>query len=142
MSRICHETGQDVYNPFYFVTAVLRDKENNRYAFSNLEVSVSAETVKRVKLNALPDSPEQMEEDIFFRIQKAGGTEGGFTGAVQLCWGYVKDESARYVSQELANSKLPKSARDLLANPDWLEVVDGDFSRAAWAKNVYAKLRR
>jgi len=141
MSRVCHETGQNIYNPFYVMSAVLRDKENNRLAFSNLEVSLCDETANRLPLTDLPDSPEQMEEDVFYQIEQAGGTEGGLTGAVQLCWGYGKNGNPRYVSRKLATSKLPRSARDLLANPEWVELVDGDYKLAEWANELYAKLK-
>ncbi len=139
MSRVCHETGDYIQNPFYVMNAVLRG-EKGRLAVSNLEVSLCAETARRLPLNDLPNSPQQMEENIFYAIEQARGTE--LMGAVQLCWGYSKNGNTQYVSRELTNSKLPKSARDLLTNPGWVELVDGKYKAAKWAETLHRKLQK
>lgn len=141
MSRVCHETEDYIQNPFYVMNAVLRGKKG-RLAVSNLEVSLCAETTRRLSLKDLPTSPQQMEEDIFYAIEQAEGTEGGFTGAVQLCGGYDKNGNIRYVSRDLASSKLPTSARDLLTHPEWVELVDGKYKAAKWAETLYRKLQK
>ncbi len=129
MSRYCHETGQGIKNPFYFISAVCRvDKESGRLLFSDLELSLSREIIDMIPLNTLLYSHSEIEEDFFYILEKVIGEEGGFTGLVQTSFGHEKDPNFKYyLSRELANSKLPKSARDLLNNPSWLELIDGEY---------------
>ena len=76
MSRVCHETGQGIKNPFYFISAVCRDKESGKLLFSDLELSLSESIVNIIPLNDLLYSHSEIEEDFFYIIEKAI-SEGG-----------------------------------------------------------------
>ena len=54
MSRVCHECGYNVENPFYSASAVLRDTANNRLAFSDLEVNLCYSDFERVRTDLHP----------------------------------------------------------------------------------------
>jgi len=49
MSRVCHETGRNVENPYHVMSAVIRDPESGKVAYSNLEVSLCDATFKKVE---------------------------------------------------------------------------------------------
>lgn len=140
MSLLCHETRIGVHNPFYFVSAVLKDKENKRAAFSNLELCLSKETAKRISLNSLSTSIDEIEENIFYAIEMASGTEGGSSGNVQLSYGNIKTGEYKYAPRYLIISNFPNVAKDLLNKPDWIELIDGNYRKAEWAEEFYKKL--
>ncbi len=151
MSQVCNETGESLCGPFLVMSAVIRDPESGKLAESDLEVSLSKDTVAdRLQLQGT-DCPEEIEGDIFYKIERAAGFVGGMTGTVQSCRGYTKygadnvvpipgmdklQGNARYISLGTAQKSLPKSARFLLAKPDWVELVDGEYKPAEWAKRI------
>ena len=82
MSLICHECGDLINNPFYFVNAVLVDNTTNRKAMSDLGVSICGHEFNKVKDNLSDDISNG--KNLVYLIERNDGVEGGVTGAVQM----------------------------------------------------------
>jgi hypothetical protein len=131
MSRVCHECGYNVENPFYSASAVLRDTANKRLAFSDLEVSLCDSDVRKVKSD-FHAKAEEMQADLGIAIDGVTGFSGGLTGSIQISSGvYERHEQYQFLDGNVATQKLPKSAKDLFVNPKWLEPAgDGTWKEA------------
>jgi len=143
MSRVCHECGCNVENPFYSASAVLRDSAKNRLAFSDLEVSLCYSDFGKVRAD-LHQNPEGMEADLGIAIDGVTGSCGGLTGSVLISSGvYDRHRQYQFLDRSVATQKLSKSARDLFANPEWLEPTgDGNWKEAPWAVELYKRLSK
>jgi hypothetical protein len=58
----------------------------------------------------------------------------GFSNSVQLTGAYEKHGTWQYLSMEDAKKLLPKTARDLLNEPEWFENTDNTWKEASWVK--------
>src|SRR3989344_9333347 len=101
MTQVCHETGKCVSNPFYMISLVIRERQNGRIAFSDLELSLSAEALRNFPIDNLLDDPDKIEDDLFYMIQEVYGTKGGFTNTIQTSLGFFRDSKSKYISREL-----------------------------------------
>jgi hypothetical protein len=135
MSQVCNETGETLCGPFRVMSAVKRNQETGELAESDLEVCLSYGTALKVFWNLVP-SPEKIQEDIFYKIEGAEGFVGGRTRTVQSCRGYSKYGDVMYFSARTASKRLPKSAKMLLSNPNWVELSDGVYKPAEWARKL------
>lgn len=140
MSRYCHECNAGVQNPFYVMSLGVVDRENDRIAFSNLEVSLCAEEFAKIE-GAVRRSLDEVDGDILYVLDAATGWEGGVTGAVQLCHGYGQSGDVRYIAREDVARLLPKSAEDLLKkHRGLLEPTGGGFVQVDWAQEIYDRV--
>ena len=140
MSRVCHETGKNVENPYHNMSAVLRDSKNGRVAYTNLEVSLCDAVFRRVS-GELHEAPDQIQ-GFGYAVETQTGFVGGFGRTVQLSAPHAVHGDYRYLDEAVASAKLPKSAADLKRNPDWMEQANGGWQKAEWAAEAYAKLQR
>ncbi|MBU1204574.1 MAG: hypothetical protein KKE93_01575 [Nanoarchaeota archaeon] len=143
MSKVCHECGRNVENPFYSASAVLRDTANKRLAFSNLELSLCNSDFEEVRTYLHPKA-EEMEADLGIAVDNVTGACGGLTGSVQISSGvYDRHGQYQFLDRSVATQKLPKSTRDLFANPRWFEPTgNGEWKKAQWATKLYKQLSK
>lgn len=141
MTRVCHECGENIYNPFYMVSAVLFDRDNQRIAFSDLEVSICSSEFAKLS-GELKASPEELDQGLGLAIDGVTGMLGGVTGAVQLCTGYERHLQYKYLSKEAGLRLLPETAKSLFANQLWAERLENmEWQEAKWAQELYEKLK-
>ena len=128
MSRVCHECGCNVDNPFYAISAVLRN--NGKLFFSNLEVSLCETDFMKI-FDCLHQSAKDLSTDLGFAIDGVTGACGGISGSVQISSGvYDSHGQHEFLNKEDGLQKLPVSAKDLLKNPCWMEKDEnGDWKR-------------
>lgn len=139
MSRVCHETGEGLRNPFYEMSVFLRN-EDGRLAYSNKGVNLRPSALQRVRED-LKENATQLEERVGFAVDGVTGVEGGLTGNVQISAGvYVTHDHYRYLERRICEQRLPRCARDLLRNPEWIEKVDGQWRKAQWAEGLYVNI--
>jgi len=135
MSRVCHECGRNVENPFYDVSANLYEVDEgevrtHRLAQSDMSCSLCASEYRRIEEHLTLVVPE----GISFVVDGAEGGVGGFSGTVQLSGYYETDGKPRYLSKEDAKKFLPKAFMSLTRNPYWVEKdKDGKWHGAEWA---------
>ena len=139
MSRVCNETGMNVENPYHSMSAVLRDPESGRVAYTNLEVSLCDVAFQRISGN-LQETPDQIE-GLGYAVETQTGFVSRFSGTVQLTAPHAVHGDYRYLDGAIASKDLPKSAGDLKRNPDWMEQADSSWQKAEWAVKVYAELQ-
>lgn len=141
MSRVCHECWMDVENPFYSISAVLRDSKNDRLAFSQLEVSLCKNNFEAIRCDILQNAKD-MESDLGIAIDGVTGECGGSRGTVQLSSQvYERHLQYEFLDKDVAIDKLPSSARDLFKKPKWLELTEeGEWKEASWADELYKRL--
>lgn len=139
MSKCCHECGCNVENPFYVMSAVLRDPISNRVAFSNAEVSLCYSDVDKI-MPDLHETPEEMANILGYSIDGVTGARGGLLGTVRVSSGvYDRHEQYRFLDRKVGLKKLPKSATDLFANPRWVEKNNEEWRPAKWAQEAVRK---
>ncbi len=124
MSRVCHETGNNVENPYYSLSAVLRDSKNGKIAFSNMEASLCDTAFQRIS-DDLYETPNQMKQDFGYAIETQTGYIGGSGRTVQISAPVAVHGDYRFLDEVVVAEKLAKSATDLRRNPDWIEQVNG-----------------
>ncbi len=83
MSRICGECDRNIDNSFYAMSAVIRDVQHTRLAFSDMEISLCFTELCRVSTNFLK-SPKDLSSFLGYAIDVVTGTVGGFSGTVQI----------------------------------------------------------
>ena len=128
MSRCCHECGGNLENPFYEISAYVKT-EDGKAAQSDMSCSLCSSDFRKIKL-----TPE-MPEGIGFVIDGVTGSRGGFTGNVQLSGAYERHGQYMFLSLEDAKIHLPKSAKDLLKDPNWVAQDEmGTWKKADWVK--------
>src|SRR3989344_970679 len=141
MSRVCHECGSCVENPFYSMSAVLIDRKNNRIAFSNLEVSLCHLEFDKIS-KGLHKTFDYIKNDLGCAVDGVTGACGGLSGSVQISSAvYARHENYRFFNREEGIQKLPKSLKDLFKNPKWCELIkNGDWKEVEWADKLYKEL--
>ncbi len=139
MSRVCHETGVNVENPYQNMSAVLRDPANGRIAYSNLEVSLCDAAFQRVR-GDLQDTPNQIQ-GLGYAVETQTGVVGGYSQSVQVSAPHSVHGDHRFLDEAVVAANLPKSAADLKRNPDWMEQADGGWRKAEWAAEFYAEIK-
>ena len=115
MSRVCHECGTNVENPFYIVMAVLRDRESERLAFSNKEHSLCGRDFAAIEGDVLERAVD-MPEALGYAFDMVTGGRGGFTGNVQMSSG-VFDRHGQY--QFLDRQVAAQSERCAVCASPW-----------------------
>ena len=128
MSRVCHECGYNVQNPFHAVSGVVR--KDAQTAYTNMEVSLCDTEYGVIKPFLLNEAPE----GTCFGVDGVTGSLGGFSNSVQLTGAYEKHGTWQYLSMEDAQRLLPKTARDLLNEPEWYENTGDTWKEASWVK--------
>ena len=141
MTQVCHECGCNVESPFYVMSAVLKDEVNKRIAYSDMEVSLCHLDFEKVR-SFLHQTPEELREVLGYSLDGAIGVYGGLTNTVQVSSGvHARYGEFKFLDKNIASQELPKSAKDLFANPHWTELTeDGKWKEAKWAKELYEKL--
>ena len=143
MSRVCHETGRNVENPFYSISAILIDRETGNVAYSDLEVSLSYPAVSRIPPVLLKEKALDLEGNLGFALETVAGEEGGMFGTVQLSSGvYDRAGNYQYLNSDDAKKILPKSFTSLLRKPTWVEKTEEGFQEATWAEQLYQGINK
>ncbi len=137
MSRVCHECGSRVENPFYTISLIIHDTASKRMAMSNLELSLCAEEVQNIESVFVPNV-EQLQTAVGYVIDQVTSEVGGRMKSVQVT-SEVYDRHGRYffLSKATALRELPKTAADLLIKPHWTEKKDDEWQDATWADDIY-----
>lgn len=140
MSTVCHECGTNVENPFYSVSAVVRDGKKDRIAFSNLEVSLCNSDFRSLD-GALHINPQGLTSDVGFAIDSVTGVVGGTGKTVQISAGvYDRHGQHQYVNREVVARLLPKVSKSLLGKPaGWYQKTGEDWKAASWADKIYSR---
>jgi len=140
MTQVCHECGDNLYNPFYEVSLALVDRKSGRVTLSELSTTVC-------KRHYSPDwakiNPIDMNSELVLAIDEAHGCLGGVTDAVQMCTdgGLDRHLQFKYVDLDVGKTKFPKSMDLLVKSPDWMEYINGEWQRAMWADEIYTKMQ-
>ena len=135
MSRVCHECGYNVENPFYDVSGHFR--QNSLIAMSDMSCSLCQKEITRIECVLTKEAPE----GISFIIDGVTGEVGGLTGTVQITSNvYKKHNVIRYLSLEDARKFLLRSVKTLLREPRWIERIEKDWREAKWASREWQKL--
>jgi len=137
---MCHETGNGVENPYHNMSAILKDPISRNIAYSNLEVSLGDEAFRKIR-GDLQESPEKIKGLFGYAVETQTGSEGGFSGSIQCSGSSEGHRDYRFLDKAVASAKLPKSARDLKKNPEWMEQTKEGWKNAEWAAELYAKLQ-
>ncbi len=138
MSRICHETRQYVENPYQAMSAYIQDPFHGKpIAFSNLELSLGREAYERVEA-LLTEEPRGV---IGYALETHKGVVG-YRGTVQISLPCAIYDNHRFLTLAEAQKLLPRTATDLLKEPEWMEIVGGQFQPARWAPAIYEFFRR
>lgn len=140
MSRVCHECGKNVENPFYEVSAVVRGSRE-KLAFSSLSVSLCYKHYQVVERH-LVSSVREISSDIGFVIDGVTGEFGELTRSVQIS-SKVYDRHGQYsfLNKEEGLRLLPKSAQDLIRGYSaWVrKTKNGDWKRVDWAQAIFER---
>ncbi len=138
MSRVCHECGMHVENPFYSISLAVKDGKG-KIALSNLEVSLCQKEIDKVA-NDLQPTIDRADLSVCYAIDTVTGEVGGSMRSVQfLSDTYDRHGRYKFLSKEIALQALPQSANDLLRKPKWMEMVDDEWASADWANRVYRR---
>ena len=130
MSLICHECHYGVQNPFYVMRLVLQS--GKKIALSENEYNVCRADIDFVKSYA---SGKIGVLPIAFGIDKVTGIMGGPSNLLVVDIAQ-REEKYTLLSKELVLRLMPKTAQDLLKNPQFVEP-GVEKKPASWAQKVY-----
>lgn len=120
MTLICNETGEEIFNPFYWIDLIIKDKRLQKYAESSTSVALSLNIVnKKINFHDFPTSCFNVNGTIVYGISPAIGKE--YTLGVSLLEKHTRIGATRYIPKDLAEKCFPNSVKTLLEhNKTWI----------------------
>jgi len=140
MTLICHETHENLDNPFYIANIWLNDRKNGMVAMYALDIALSRDFVGRIPLKEFPKSLDEIAKPLVYTIQEAIGRENQF-GYVQICWGWEKTGTLRHLTEKQAQRYIPRVTKEILERSYWMEKEGDKWKKSGWAHSFYEGLK-